>query len=145
MKRVLVLCTGNSSRSQMAEGYLKFYAKGKLDVQSAGLEDHGVNPFTIIAMNEDNIDIDDQFSKPLEYFFGESFDCIISVCAATEKEITPRISFSSFYHCEVEDPASFEGSDDEKLEKFREVREQIKIDMLKFLGKTVYSSESEKA
>jgi len=138
MKRVLVLCTGNSSRSQMAEGYLKFYADGKLEVYSAGVKDLGVNPLAVEAMGQDNIDISEHFSKPLEYFHGESFDYLISVCELQEDDILEEISFRKFFHYEVKDPAVFEGSKEEALKVFDEAREKLKRKMLKFLGKILY-------
>jgi arsenate reductase len=140
MKRVLVLCTGNSSRSQMAEGYLKFYAQDKIEVYSAGLEDHGVNPFTVQVMEEDNIDITSQFSKPVQYFHGEHFDYLISVCEATAKDIASKIQYDTFIHYDIEDPAIFEGNDQEKQHTFHRIREEVKRYMLKFLGKTILES-----
>lgn len=140
MKRVLVLCTGNSSRSQMAEGYLKFYAEGKLEVQSAGLEDHGVNPLTVFSMEDDNIDISTHFSKPIHFFNGEHFDYLISVCEATEKDVSRHVSFDKFIKYDIIDPAKAEGTKAEKQSVFLKVREEVKRSVLKFLGKEMYQS-----
>jgi arsenate reductase len=136
MKRVLVLCTGNSSRSQIAEGYLKFYGNGNFEVHSAGLQDHGVNPLAVEAMKTDNIDISDQFSKPLEYFYGEHFNYLISVCEVSDNAVLKDITYDEFFHCEVEDPAIAEGTHDQKIRVFNNVREQLKRCILKFIGKT---------
>jgi arsenate reductase len=138
MKRVLVLCTGNSSRSQMAEGYLKFYAEGKFEVYSAGLEDHGINPLTIFSMNDDNIDVSVQFSKSIHNFHGEHFDYLISVCEASREDVARYVSFDKFIHYDIIDPAGVEGTTSEKESIFLQVREEIKRCVLKFLGKELY-------
>lgn len=140
MKRVLVLCAGNSSRSQMAEGYLKFYAHDKIEVFSAGLEDHGVNPFAVQVMEEDNIDITRQFSKPIQYFHGEHFDYLVSVCNATPEDIDSNIQFDNFIQYDIEDPAVIEGTDKVKESTFQRIREEVKSYMLKFVGKAILES-----
>lgn len=122
----------------MAEGYLKFYADGKLDVHSAGVKDLGVNPLAIEAMEQDNIDISDHFSKPLEHFHGESFDYLISVCELQEEDLLNEISYQKFFQYEVKDPAAFEGTPQEAQKVFDEVREALKRKVLKFLGKVLY-------
>ena len=124
----------------MAEGYLKFYAEGKLEVQSAGLEDHGVNPLTVSSMEEDNIDISAQFSKPIHFFNGEHFDYLISVCKATEEDVSNHVSFNKFIHYDIIDPAKAEGTTSEKQSVFLHVREEIKRCVLKFLGKEIYQN-----
>ena len=79
-KRILVLCTGNSCRSQIAEGYLKYFGSDKVDVFSAGIEAHGVNPKAIWVMKEDDIDISNQTSNSIEDYLGIDFDFVITVC-----------------------------------------------------------------
>jgi len=80
MKRVLVLCTGNSCRSQIAEGYLRELANGKAEVYSAGVETHGVNPKAVATMQEDGIDISDHTSNNIEEYRNIDFDFVITVC-----------------------------------------------------------------
>ncbi len=80
MKRVLVLCTGNSCRSQIAEGYLREFANGKAEVCSAGAETHGVNPRAIATMKEDGIDISNHTSNNIEEYRNIDFDFVITVC-----------------------------------------------------------------
>ncbi len=140
MKRVLVLCTGNSSRSQMAEGYLKFYGEGKFEVHSAGLKDIGVNPLAVEAMKTDNIDISNQFSKPLTQFEGQHFDYLISVCSISEPELLNEVSYQEFFQYEVQDPAIVEGSEPRKQKVFNDVREELKHSILKFIGKVSYEN-----
>src|ERR1700744_5932296 len=80
MKKVLVLCTGNSCRSQMAEGYLRYYAEGKAEIYSAGIETHGVNPKAITMMKEDGIDISQHTSNHVDAYKNIHFDFVITVC-----------------------------------------------------------------
>ena len=124
--KALFLCTGNSARSQMAEAYLRKYAGDKFEVYSAGLEPKGINPYTKKVMEEASIDISDQSSKSIRDFIGKlHFGYLITVCSEAEKQcpIFPGVSFRLAWP--FEDPAAFEGTDEEKLEKFREVRDQI--------------------
>jgi arsenate reductase len=80
MKKILVLCTGNSCRSQMAEGYLRSFAKGKAEIFSAGIEAHGVNPLAVKIMKEDGIDISHQTSNHVDEYKNVDFDYVITVC-----------------------------------------------------------------
>ena len=126
--KVLFLCTGNSARSQMAEAFLRKYAGDQYEVHSAGLEPKGVNPYTIQVMNEIGIHLDSHRSKSLKEFLGKvPIAFAITVCAHAEKNC-PRVflmSVGQHLHWEFEDPAALEGTNDEKLSKFREVRDQI--------------------
>lgn len=140
MKRVLVLCTGNSCRSQMAEGYLQFYAQGKALAFSAGLEDHGVNAFTLKVMAEDNIDISTHHSKQLRVFKGQQFDYLISVCEEVDEKTLKDITYKHKLHFSIPDPAGFEGTDAEKIEEFRRVRELVKKNVLKFIGQVLFEN-----
>jgi arsenate reductase len=124
--KVLFLCTGNSARSQMAEAFLRRYAGDHFEVYSAGLEPKPVNPYTVSVMNEAGIDISRQTSKDVFQYLGRvSFGYIITVCSNAEARcpIFPGISFR--YYWPFDDPAAVDGTDDEKLAKFREVRDQI--------------------
>ena len=125
--RVLFLCTGNSARSQMAEAFLRKYAGDRFEAHSAGLEPKGVNPFTIQAMQEVGIDISDQTSKGVDTYLGKVlFQYLITVCDDADKNCpTVWPGVNQRMHWSFEDPAAFEGTDDEKLAKFREIRNQI--------------------
>ena len=132
MKKVLVLCTGNSCRSQMLEGFLKHSG---VDVQSAGLESHGLNPYAVKVMNELNIDISKNISKKISTLNINSFDILITVCDHA-KESCPNINkIETKIHKSFTDPVSFVGSDEEKLLIFRNVRDQISTFSRQFLSK----------
>lgn len=135
MKRVLVLCTGNSCRSQMAEGYLRFYANGQLEINSAGLEAQSLNPFTVKVMEEDNIDMSEHASKSVAQFHGQRFDYLITVCDEAAKVGVKGIDFGKRVHFSIPDPASAAGTDEEIEAEFLAVRDTVKRYMLKFLGK----------
>jgi arsenate reductase len=124
--RVLFLCTGNSARSQMAEAYLRKYAGDRFDVYSAGLEPKGIHPYTLQVMEERGIDLSQHSSKDLGQFLGKvNFAYLITVCdhAAERCPIFPGAGIR--LHWSFEDPAAYVGAPDEKLVKFRQVRDQI--------------------
>jgi arsenate reductase len=123
--RVLFLCTGNSARSQMAEAFLRKYADDRFDVYSAGLEPKGINPYTRRVMAEVGVDISHHSSKDLKQFLGQHFGYLITVCDNAEKNcpIFPGVSIRM--HWPFEDPAHFEGTEEEKVAKFRQVRDGI--------------------
>lgn len=125
-QKVIFLCTGNSVRSQMAEAFLKKHAGEHFEVYSAGFEPQGINPFTIKVMEELGYDLKDQYSKELKEFLGKvHFRIVITLCEKAEKTcpIIPGVSTKLFWS--FEDPAAFEGTEQEKLVKFRQVRDQI--------------------
>ncbi|PKN69701.1 MAG: low molecular weight phosphatase family protein [Deltaproteobacteria bacterium HGW-Deltaproteobacteria-12] len=125
--KVLFLCTGNSSRSQMAEALLRKYAGDKYDVYSAGLEPKGINPFTQQVMQEVGISLKGHHSKHVSEYMGKlHFGYLITVCSDAEEKCPATFpGISNRLHWSLEDPAAVNGSDDEKLNKFREVRDQI--------------------
>lgn len=135
MKKILVLCSGNSSRSQMAEGYLNFYARGKADYYSAGLEDRGVNPLTIKVMAEDNIDISANQSKSYRKYRNYHFDYLLTVCDEAYQNLPRDISFTKHLHFSIPDPDKIQGPEPEREEGFCRIREYVKINILKFIGK----------
>ena len=135
MKKVLVLCSGNSCRSQMAEGYLSYYASDKIKVISAGLEDHGLNPYAVEVMAEDSIDISHHTSKAIKTLSRRKFDYLITVCDEAKKSIPSRLKIKKKKHFSIPDPAQYVGPEEEKKEEFRKVREQVKKSILKFIGK----------
>jgi arsenate reductase len=125
--RILFLCTGNSARSQMAEAFLRRFGGDRFEVHSAGLEPKGVHPLTIQVMQEAGIDISEQTSKGVETYLGKTlFRYLITVCDDADKNcptIWPGVS--QRMHWSYEDPAAFAGTDEEKLAKFREIRDLI--------------------
>lgn len=125
--KVLFLCTGNSARSQIAEALLRKYKGDKYDAYSAGLEPRGINPLTRQVMQEIGVSLEGQYSKHVREYMGKlHFGYLITVCSDAEEKCPATFpDVSHRLHWAFEDPASFNGSDEEKLEKFREVREQI--------------------
>jgi len=124
MKRILVLCTGNSCRSQMAEGFLKSLG---FNVQSAGIESHGINKYAVQVMSELNIDISNRKSKSIESLNLEDFNLLITVCDHA-KETCPNINFiKDKIHKSFIDPVNFKGSNVDKLVIYRKVRDEIKL------------------
>ncbi len=127
-QRVLFLCTGNSARSQMAEAFLRYYGGQRFEAFSAGLEPKSINPLTFVVMQEVGLDISGHRSKGVEEFLTKlHFHTLITVCDQAEKNcpsIWPGIN--QRLHWSFEDPAAFDGNEDEKLNKFREVRDLIK-------------------
>ncbi|MDQ2691712.1 MAG: arsenate reductase ArsC [Chloroflexota bacterium] len=126
-QRVLFLCTGNSARSQMAEAFLRKYAGDVLEAHSAGLEPKGINPLTVQVMQEAGIDISHQQSKGIETYLGKAlFQYLITVCDDADQNCpTVWPGVNTRLHWSFEDPAKFEGTEEEKLAKFREVRDLI--------------------
>ncbi len=130
--RVLFLCTGNSARSQMAEAFLLAFAGDKYEAFSAGVEPAGIHPLTVKVMEEEGIDISHQFSKSLKDFMGRvHFGYLITVCAEADKNCPSTFpGMGTRIHWDIEDPAGFVGREDEKLNKFREVRNIVKKKVL---------------
>lgn len=124
--KVLFLCTGNSARSQMAEALLRKHAGDYFEAHSAGLEPKGVNPHTVRVLDEIGIDTSRHRSKSLREYLGQvNFGYLITVCSDAEQNCPIFPGVSARMHWPFEDPAKFEGSDEEKLAKFREVRDLI--------------------
>ena len=127
MKNVLVLCTGNSCRSQIAHGYLEYFTDGRqVKVYSAGVETHGVNPKAIATMQEDNIDISYHTSNNIEEYFAVEFDFVITVCDIAKEACPYFTTKAKKYHYNFPDPAKAKGTDEEVKEKFRAVRQLIR-------------------
>jgi len=135
--RVLFLCTGNSARSQMAEAFLSFYAGDRFDVFSAGLEPKGyILPEVLTVMNERGLDMGGQTSKSVMEFLGKThFAHTITVCGDAE-ENCPAVflNMGTHEHWPFEDPAKFQGSEAEKLEFTRQVRNQMEERILQWLN-----------
>ena len=126
MKNILVLCTGNSCRSQMAEGYLRHFAKGKAVVYSAGIETHGVNPMAIRIMKEDGIDISSHTSNHVDEYANIEFDYLITVCDHAKENCPYFPTRAKKFHHNFPDPSRYTGNEEEVLQEFRRVRELIK-------------------
>lgn len=126
MKKILVLCTGNSCRSQIAEGYLKNFAQGKAEVYSAGVETHGVNPRAIMTMKEDGIDISGHTSNNINEYRDIDFNYVITVCDNAKERCPYFPSKAEKFHHNFPDPAKAQGTEDEIMELFRKVRQEIK-------------------
>lgn len=125
-RRVLFLCTGNSARSQMAEGLLRHLAGDRFEVFSAGTHPVGLNPGAVAAMQELHIDISAQRSKRMDEYLDQAFDYVITVCDRA-KESCPRWPQQGrLLHWSFEDPAAVTASPVERQEAFRRVRDQIK-------------------
>jgi len=133
MKKILVLCTGNSCRSQIAEGYLKHFAQGKTEIYSAGVETHGVNPRAITIMQEDGIDISDHTSNNVSEYRDIDFDYVITVCDNAKERCPFFPSRAEKFHHNFPDPARSKGTESEIMEEFRKVRDQIKEYCRKFV------------
>jgi len=126
MKNILVLCTGNSYRSQIAHGFLASMTAGKAHVYSAGVETHGVNPKAIATMKEIGIDISHHTSNNITEYFGVDFDYVITVCD-NAKERCPYFPTKAVkLHYNFPDPAKAIGTEEEINEQFRIVRSLIK-------------------
>jgi arsenate reductase len=125
--KILFMCTGNSARSQMAEAILRKYAGEKFDVYSAGLEPKGINPYTRQALQEIGIGLEGHYAKHVREYMGKiNFGYLITVCSDAEDKCPATFpGVSHRLHWSFEDPATFVGSDEEKMQQFREVRDQI--------------------
>ena len=132
-KKILVLCTGNSCRSQIAEGYLRYSANGKADIFSAGIETHGVNPKAIAVMQEDGINISSQTSNKTEEYQNIDFDFVITVCDNAKEHCPHFTSNAKKLHYNFPDPAKAIGTDEEIMAEFRKVRDQIKQYCFKYV------------
>lgn len=126
MKKVLVLCTGNSCRSQMAEGYLRHFAGTKAEVYSAGVEKHGVNPKAVQFMKEDGIDISAHTSNLVDEYADIAFDFVITVCDNANERCPVFPSRAKKLHHNFPDPSKVTGTEEEIAAAFRRTRGMIK-------------------
>lgn len=131
MKKILVLCTGNSARSQLAQGYLQHFSADSVQVYSAGVDPKGVNPLAVQVMAEDGIDIAHHTSNHVDEYAEISFDYIITVCDNAREQCPFFPSSAQRFHHSFPDP----GHDPavEPLTSFREVRDQIKVYSQQFI------------
>jgi len=123
--RVLFLCTHNSARSQMAEGFLRHLAGDRFDVASAGTEARGVNPLAVRAMAEHGVDITGQRSKTLDRFLDDGWDYVVTVCDSANEACPVFPRAATRVHWSFDDPSRARGSDEERVMVFRRVRDEI--------------------
>ena len=134
MKNVLVLCTGNSCRSQLAEGYLRDFAGDKAQIYSAGIETHGVNPKAVQVMAEDHIDISGHTSNHVDEYIDIPFDYVITVCDNANEACPFFRGKIERFHYNFPDPAKAKGTDEEIMDEFRRVRDMIKVYVTDFVN-----------
>ena len=139
MKNILVLCTGNSCRSQLAEGYLRHFAGDKANVYSAGVETHGLNPRAIATMKEDGIDISGHTSNNILEYTGVEFDYVITVCDNAKERCPYFPSNAQKFHYNFPDPAKANGTEAEIERAFNEVRDMIKVYCINFVKENLVS------
>lgn len=137
MKKILVLCTGNSCRSQIAEGYLQHYAGDRAVIYSAGIETHGVNPMAIEVMKEDLIDISKHTSNHVDEYIEIDFDALITVCDNAHEACPFFPGKIVRFHQNFPDPGKATGTPEEIKNEFRRVREMIKIYSANFVKKNL--------
>jgi arsenate reductase (thioredoxin) len=124
--RILFLCTGNSCRSQMAEGLLRYLSDGHLEAFSAGTDPKGLHPLAVKAMAEVQIDISKQLSKHVDALAGQSFDFVITVCDRAKEQCPVWPGAPQRLHWSFDDPAEASGSEEQRLAVFRRVRDEIR-------------------
>lgn len=132
-KRVLILCTGNSARSQMAEGLLRHDGGASFEVESAGVEPSFVRPQAVKVMSEIGIDISNHRSKPVEEFLGQEFDYVITVCDNARERCPIFPGKAERIHWSFDDPAAVAGEEEVILETFRRVRDEIRERLRTFI------------
>jgi arsenate reductase (thioredoxin) len=132
-KKILVVCTGNSVRSQMAHGFLNFFAGNELDVYSAGIEAHGLNPHAVEVMKEEGIDISRQTSNQLDEYAGIEFDFVLTVCDDAKEKCPYFPSRVRTFHYNFPDPSKATGSPSAIMDEFRKVRRMIRAYISDFI------------
>ena len=136
-KKILVLCTGNSCRSQIAEGYLRHFAGQKAEIYSAGVETHGVNPKAIETMKDDGIDISQHTSNNIDEYRNIDFDFVITVCNNAKERCPFFPTKAQKFHYNFPDPAKATGTDEEVKKQFRQIRQLIKEYCHMFIDKNL--------
>ncbi len=123
--RVLFVCTGNSARSQMAEGLLRHFGGGRYEVHSAGTNPTSLRPEAVEVMREAGIDISGQKSKSLEEYIGQDFDYVITVCSKAKESCPVFPGDTDHIAWDFDDPAEVQGSEEKRMHEFRRVRDEI--------------------
>ncbi len=134
MRNILVLCIGNSCRSQLAEGYLRHFAGEKANICSAGIETHGVNPKAIQVMAEDHIDISKHTSNHVDEYLAVPFDMVITVCDNANEACPFFPGKVERFHQNFPDPAKASGTPEKVMDEFRRVRDMIKVYSADFIN-----------
>jgi len=137
MKKVIILCTGNSCRSQMAEGFLRKMAGAKAEIYSAGIEAHGLNPRAVSTMREAGIDISQHTSNVIDEYAGMEFDYVITVCDHANDNCPYLPAKIKRLHQSFPDPAKATGNEEEIQERFRDVRQKIEEFCTDFVGRSL--------
>lgn len=137
--RMLVLCTGNSCRSQMAEGWIRHFAGDKVEVYSAGVEKHGVNEKAVQIMKEAGIDISSHTSNRIDEYEEMNFDVVLTVCDHAKERCPVFPGSSKTFHHDFKDPSKMEGNKEEVLMEFRSVRDKIRNYIEKLLQDLLYA------
>ncbi len=132
--KVLFVCTGNSARSQMAEGFARCFGKRRVEARSAGMEPSRLNPFAVAVMREKGIDISGQQSKAFDWDLVRQMDVVVTVCGHANESCPILPPEVQRIHWSLEDPAAATGSEAEVLAKFREIRDQIEGRMRELLA-----------
>ncbi len=125
-KNILFLCTGNSCRSQMAEGYAKLYLNDRFNIYSAGIEKHGLNKYTVQVMEEDGVDMSRHYSKTVSELGSIDFDIVVTVCGDANERCPAYLKKTKLIHKGFKDPAKAAGSELEVVRFFRKIRNEIK-------------------
>jgi arsenate reductase len=143
MYRALFLCTGNSCRSQMAEGLLRHLGQGRFAVFSAGTHPKPVHPLAVRAMQEIGIDISGQTSKALDPYLKDPFDVVVTVCDRAQEHCPVFPGDAERIHWGFDDPAAATGSEEERMEVFRRVRDELKARLRLLLSLKKYAAGGE--
>jgi len=142
MKKVLIVCTGNSCRSQMAEGWLRHFGEGKIEAYSAGTRPGlSVQPLAIEVMNEKGVDISSHRPKSVDEFLNEDLDYVVTVCDNAREDCPVIAGQHTTMHMPFEDPSGFIGTNEERLVQFRKARDQIGTSM-KRLASSILKQEA---
>jgi arsenate reductase (thioredoxin) len=132
-RRVLLLCTGNSSRSQMAEGWLRRLGGEQFDVVSAGTNPVGLNPYAVMVMQEANVDISNHVSERVDPYLEQHFDYVITVCDRAQENCPLFSGATSMLHWSFDDPAKAKGTYEQQLVVFRKIRDEIAERIRRFI------------
>ena len=135
-QRVLFLCTGNSARSQMADGWLRHLAGDRIDVVSAGTYPVGLNPHAVTVMQEAGIDISNHVSKRVDPYLAQPFDYAITVCDRAQETCPIFPGAASRLHWSFEDPAKAKGTSEQQMVVFRKIRDEIADRIRQFIAET---------
>lgn len=133
-KRILFICTHNSARSQMAEAFLKTLFPERFEAYSAGTQPGKLNPYVVRALKETDIDISSKCTKSVDEFKGDKFDIVVTVCDQAHEACPYFPGAKDYFHRNFEDPSTFIGSEEEIMEKVRQVRDNIKEWVLETFG-----------